>query len=170
MKYRLTALYIFLFTAICTNAQLVEVQANYNSVGDVDFIAYNNYKAPLFLNIDFADLENTTFNETLPYIKLLEPGFNNLFTLQRYLDADVPRFNYQIKYFRSNPMAHVNLDFPYLIPLAPGTNVQPFGVKNVQGFWGAGEPKGWLATGFEVKPGAGSFCGAQWNCGRGNWT
>lgn len=148
MKYRLATLFIFLFIATVTRAQLVEVQANYNSIGDVDFIAYNNYKAPLFLNIDFADLENTTFNEPLPYIKLLEPGFNTLFTLQRDLNADVPRFNYQIKYFRSNPMAKVNLDFPYLIPLAPGTEARPFDVEDVKGFWGEGEPKGWLATGF----------------------
>ena len=150
MRYRLAALFVFLFTAILADAQLVEVQANYNSIGDVDFIAYNNYKAPLFLNIDFADLENTTFNEPLPYVKLLEPGFNSLFTLQRDLDADVPRFNYQIKYFRSNPMAKVNLDFPYLIPLAPGTAVQPYNVENIKGFSGDEEPRGWLATGFNV--------------------
>ena len=153
MKYKLAALLVFLFMVTVTRAQLVEVQANYNSIGDVDFTAYNNYKAPLFLNIDFADLENTTFNEPLPYIKLLEPGFNSLFTLQRDLNADVPRFNYQIKYFRSNPMAKVNLDFPYLIPLAPGTEARPFDVEDVKGFWGETEPEGWLATGFEVSPG-----------------
>jgi murein DD-endopeptidase MepM/ murein hydrolase activator NlpD len=153
MIYRLAALFLFLFTAKFTYAQLVEVQANYNNIGDVDFIAYNNSKAPLFLNIDFADLENTTFNEPLPYIKLLEPGFNTLFTLERDLDVDVPQFHYQIKYYRSNPMAQINLDFPYLIPLAPGMDAQPLDVKNVQGFWGVTEPKGWLATGFVVKPG-----------------
>lgn len=150
---RFTILFVFLLLVQLTEAQLVEVQANYNSVGDVDFIAYNNYKAPLFLNIDFADLENTTFNEPLPYIRLLEPGFTSLFTLERDLDADVPRFNYQIKYFRSNPMAKINLDFPYLIPLAPGTDTQPFDVNSIKGFCGAKEPKGWLATGFEVKQG-----------------
>ncbi|HKI90481.1 MAG TPA: hypothetical protein VKA38_15755 [Draconibacterium sp.] len=153
MMNRFAALFIFIFFVKLSDAQLVEVQANYNSVGDVDFVAYNNYKAPLFLNIDFADLENTTFNEPLPYIKLLVPGFNSLFTLQRDLDAEVPRFNYQIKYFRSNPMAKVNLDFPYLIPLATGTEAQTFDVNNVNGFWGTEVPKGWLATGFNVAPG-----------------
>ena len=145
---------ILLFSKVLfTNAQPVEVQANYNIVGDVDFIAYNNSKAPLFLNIDFADLENTTFNEPLPYVKLLEPGFNNLFTLQRYPDADVPRFNYEIKYFRSNPMAKVDLDFPYLFPFVPGSEIQSFSVKNINGFMGDKEPKGWLATGFMVEAG-----------------
>lgn len=152
MRYTFIIFFLGLavFSAEYISAQQVEVQANYNSVGDVDFIAYNNSKAPLFLNIDFADLENTTFNEPLPYVKLLEPGFNNLFTLQRYPDAEVPRFNYQIKYFRSNPMAKIDLDFPYLFPFAPGSTVQSFNVENINGFAGTSEPRGWLATGFEV--------------------
>jgi len=143
---------IFLSFVFYSNAQLVEVQANYNGVGDVDFVAYNNTPAPLFLNVDFADLENTTFNEPLPYIKLLESGFNTLFTLQRYPDADVPRFNYQIKVFKSDPMALADLDFPYLIPFAPGKNVSVFDVKNLDGFWGNTLPESWNATGFKATP------------------
>lgn len=143
---------IFLSFVFYSNAQFVEVQANYNGVGDVDFVAYNNTPAPLFLNVDFADLENTTFNEPLPYIKLLESGFNTLFTLQRYPDADVPRFNYQIKVFKSDPMALADLDFPYLIPFAPGKNVSVFDVKNLDGFWGNTLPESWNATGFKATP------------------
>ncbi len=133
--------------------QTVEVQANYNNVGDVDFIAYNNTAVPQFIQIDFADLENTTFNETLPYVKMVVPGFNPLFTLQRDFDAGPPRFNYRIKSYRSNPVAQVNLDYPYLLPFAPGAQVAVFDVKNVSGFMGTAEPRGWLATGFMAEPG-----------------
>lgn len=148
-------LYIFLllFVPSLLNAQPAEVQANYNSAGDVDFIAYNNTAAPLFLNIDFADLENTTFNEPLPYIKMLEPGFNTLFTLFRVPDADVPRFNYQINIYKSNPWALADLDFPYLIPLAPGEEVSVTEVKSPEGFMGTTRPESWNATGFAVRPG-----------------
>lgn len=148
-------LYIFLLLIlpVIVNAQLAEVQANYNSVGDVDFIAYNNTPATLFLNIDFADLENTTFNEPLPYIKMLEPGFNTLFTLFREPDSDVPRFNYQIKIFKSNPWSLADLEFPYLIPLAPGEEVSVAEVKSLAGFLRDGEPESWNATGFMVRPG-----------------
>jgi len=142
-----------MFLIVELNAQLVEIQANYNSIGDVEFIAYNNSQTPVFLNIDFADLENTSFNETLPYIKLLDPGFNNLFILERDLDADVPRFNYEIKSFRSNPMALVNLDFPYLFPFKTGTKVSVLDVGNIVGFWGMNEPKSWNATGFKTNQG-----------------
>lgn len=141
----------FLFNEL--NAQLVEVRADYTSIGDVQFSAYNNTSAPLYLNINFADLENTTFDEPLPYVKLIEPGFNNLFMLQRRLDADVPRFNYDIKTYRSNPMAIVDLDYPYLIPLEPGKTAEVFDVKSIAGFWGNKEPKSWNVTGFTVKPG-----------------
>lgn len=142
-----------LILPVLLKAQLAEVQANYNSVGDVDFIAYNNTPAPIFLNIDFADLENTTFNEPLPYIKMLEPGFNSLFTLMREPDAGVPRFNYQIKIFKSNPWALADLEFPYLIPLAPGKEVSVDEVESLAGFIGTSEPESWNATGFTVSPG-----------------
>ena len=142
---------LFFFTA---NAQLVEVRADYNSVGDVEFVAYNNTKAPLFLNLNFANLENTTFNEPLPFIKQLEPGFNSLFMLERDLNSsEVPRFHYEIKYFRSNPMGKIDLDFPYLVPFEAGKKVESFNVKSISGFMGINEPESWSATGFKVNAG-----------------
>ena len=150
---KLFILIIFAFLVEGVSAQLVEVRADYNSIGDCIFSAINNAKTPMFLNMDFADLQNTTFYETLPYVKKLDPGFNSLFTLERYLDADVPKFNYQIKTFRSDPTSIINLDFPYLIPFEPGTKVHAKEVKSIAGFWGSGELKSWTATGFKVQPG-----------------
>ncbi len=150
---KLFILIILIFFFEITNAQLVEVQADYNSIGDCIFSAVNNAKTPMFLNIDFADLQNTTFNETLPFVKKLDPGFNSLFTLERYLDADVPRFNYQMKTFRSDPSSIVDLDFPYLIPFEPGTKVKAKEVESIAGFWGSEELKSWVAIGFHAKPG-----------------
>lgn len=150
---KLLSFVLFIFSCFSGYSQLIEVQADYNSVGDCVFSAHNNTKMPLFLNIDFADLQNTTFNETLPYIKKLTPGFNSLFTLQRDVDADVPRFNYQIKSYRSDPAANVDLDFPYLVPFAPGSKITPFDVKTIIGFLGNSEPKSWMASGFKAQPG-----------------
>lgn len=152
MRRCISIIFLLLFH-LAVQAQLAEVQADYNSTGDVVFSAFNNTPAPIFLNIDFADLENTTFNEPLPYIKMLEPGFNTLFTLFRVPDEDVPRFNYQIKVFKSNPWSIADLDFPYLIPLAPGEEIQVIDLKSLTGFMGPGEPESWNATGFAVQPG-----------------
>ena len=129
-------------------AQPVSVQADYNAVGDCLFSAYNNTKVPMFLNIDLADLENTVFTESLPYVRKLQPGFNSLFTLQRDPDADVPRFTYQVKVFRSNPVAKIDTKFPYLMPFKEGTKVEVFDVTDIDGFWGQEEPESWYATGF----------------------
>lgn len=159
IKYNV--IFILVFCVFELNAQSVEVRADYNSIGDCMFGAHNNFKTPVFLNINFADLQNTSFNEPLPYVKMLEPGYNDLFTLERDLDADVPRFNYEIKSFKSNPLADVNLDFPYLLPFAPGTKVKAFDVKNIDGFWGNETPKSWSATGFLAKPGQSVYAARQ---------
>lgn len=144
---------LVLVTILKLNAQLVDVQADYNAMGDCVFTAYNNTLAPVFLNIKFADLENTTFSEPLPYVKKLSPGFNNLFTLLRDQEADVPRFHYEIKVFRSNPIAKVDLQFPYLIPFEEGKHVKYFDVKEIDGFWGSEGLESWLAVGFYAQPG-----------------
>ena len=152
--YQIKRYFVFLFfvsSVLFCNAQLVDVRADYNSVGDCIFSATNNAKTPLFLNINFADLENTVFSETLPYVKKLEPGFNSLFTLERDLSSDVPRFNYEIKVFKSNPLPEIDLDFPYLLPFSEGEKVRVFDVAEFSGFWGNDEPKSWSATGFVVK-------------------
>jgi len=134
-------------------AQPVSVQADYNAMGDCLFSAYNNTRVPMFLNINLADLENTVFTEPLPYVKKLDPGYNSLFTLQRDPDADVPRFNYEMKVFRSNPLAQIDLKFPYLIPFAAGRTTEVFQVQNIDGFWGQEGLESWYATGFVTESG-----------------
>lgn len=151
IKFFLLLLLSLLFTKI--HAQLVEVQYDYNAIGDCIFSARNNSSAPVYLHVNFADIQNTSFHETLPYVKRLTPGFNDLFTLQRDLDADVPRFNYEVKSYRSNPMAIVDLNFPYLIPFAEKSIVRVFDVENIHGFRGDQKLDSWNATGFYTKPG-----------------
>lgn len=150
---KLFLLVVLIFIWVENNAQFVEVQYDYNNVGDCIFVAANNSKTPLYLNLIFTSLENTRFTENMPYVKKLEPGYNSLFTLLREPDLSPPFFIFEIKTFRSNPIPEINLDFPYLIPFAPGTTVKPVNVENINGFWGNDEPKSWKATGFEASPG-----------------
>ena len=151
---------ILVFSFQVNNAQLVEVQYDYNNVGDYIFRANNFSKTPLFLNLFFTNIENTTFEEPLPYVKKLDPGFTGLFTLMREVDQ-TPHFIFEIKTYKSNPVADVDLDFPYLIPFLPGTTVKPVDIKNIAGFWGDEEPKSWKVTGFAAKPGQTVYAARQ---------
>lgn len=150
-----------LLLGVNSRAQLVDVQVDYNSNGDCIFSAHNNLKTPVFLKIDFADLQNTSFPETLPYVKMMEPGFNSLFMLERYPDADVPSFNYQMKTYRSNPNSIIDLDFPYLFPFEEGSKIKAKEIKSIYGFRGVKEPKSWIASGFQAKEGEAVFAARQ---------
>ena len=138
-------------------AQAVEVRTDYTELGDCIFYAYNNTSTPLFLHLKFADLENTSFSEPLPYVKRLSPGFNALFTLLLDPNADALRFNYDIKVYHSNPLAPIDLYFPYLIPFSKGNKVKLFDVTNIDGFWGTGKLDSWTATGFYAHEGDAVF-------------
>jgi hypothetical protein len=150
--HKIPVFLILIFTFLEIKAQLVEVHYDYNNVGDYIFGAHNYAKTPLFVHLFFTNIEYTTFKETLPYVKRIDPGFTSLFTLMRETEA-TPQFLFQTKTFRSNPVADVNLDFPYLLPFAPGTMVKPVDIKNIDGFWGDEVPKSWKATGFAASPG-----------------
>ena len=153
MVNKVLFLLAFVFLALMLSAQKVEVETNFNGVGDCIFSAQNFAKTPRFLYIDFVELQNTSFTEDLPYVKKLSPGFSSLFTLERYSENELPRFDYKVRYFRSNPIADVNLDFPYLIPFKPGAKIKVFDVENIVDFWGDEIPKAWKATGFKAGSG-----------------
>jgi hypothetical protein len=159
--HKILFILIFTFAVPGTKAQPIEVQYNYNNLGDCSFGASNNAKTPLFMHLYFTNLENTRFTEPLPYVKKLEPGYTGLFTLQREMDMDPPSFIFEIETFRSNPIPNINLDFPYLIPFEPGATIQPFDVKNIDGFWGNQNPEMWRASGFIANPGEKVYAARQ---------
>ena len=134
-------------------AQLIDVQYDYNNVGDCIFGATNNTQTPLFLYFYFESLENAYFTEPMPYVKKMEPGYSSLFVLQREIDRNPPDFIFKTRSYRSNPMAIVDINFPYLIPFEPGKNVIPFDVKNIDGFWGDKPHESWKEVGFSAQPG-----------------
>ena len=151
--HRLIVLIIIIFFCSNLEAQLVEVENNIISGGDVVFGATNFSKTPVFIKVEFTELQNTIDDDIRIYYRKLAPGYNNIFNLTRRVGAGVPYFYYKIKAYRSDPVAKVDLKFPYLIPLAPGKTAKIFDVKDIAGFWGDVIPKSWFATGFVAQPG-----------------
>jgi hypothetical protein len=152
---------LFMICFAVSQSQQVQVEYNFNNVGDCTFGAHNNLSTPVYLQMWFTSLENSTFREDLPYIKKLEPGYNSLFTLARESEEEGIRFIYDIKVYRSFPGPKVDLGFPYLVPFVPGSEVKPVEIKNIDGFWGQEVPKAWRATGFYAKPGTPVFASRQ---------
>jgi hypothetical protein len=142
-------LVLMILCSIITQAQLVNVETEYNDIGDCIFTAQNNSKVPLFLYVNFADIQNATFDEPLPYVKCVQSGFNSLFMLMHLAGVDgFPTFDYDIKVFYSDPFPKINLDYPYLIPFKEGSSVNVFDVKDIVGFNREDRIDSWTATGF----------------------
>ncbi len=152
-------LFVFLFSEL--KAQLVEVVNNYTSGGDVVFGATNFSQTPVFLEVEFTELQNTVDDRKRLYLNRLAPGYNSIFTLTRAIGPGLPYFYYKVKAYRSDPVANVNLDFPYLVPLKPGTTATVFDVLNIDGFWGDKKLKSWAATGFNAQPGENIYAARQ---------
>lgn len=150
-----TTVLMLWFLAFWTSiaAQVVDVRSEYTALGDCVFSATNRAATPMFLHLKFADLENTSFSEPVPYVKKLNPGFNALFTLLLDSGAEDLRFNYDIKIYPSNPLPEIDLYFPYLIPLEKGKSISVFDVPDIAGFWGTDSPDSWVATGFYANAG-----------------
>lgn len=151
--YRFFLLILLILFCPGLKAQLVEVVNNTTSGGDVIFGATNFSKTPVFLKVEFTELQNTTDDGIRIHYNKLSPGYNSIFNLTRQVGADLPYFYYKIKAYRSDPVAKVDLAFPYLVPFPPGKKVTVFDVKDIDGFWGDKELKSWAATGFNARAG-----------------
>lgn len=136
------------------HTNLVEVQTAYDEgSGNTSYSAYNKSKVPLFLHVHFPEVSKLSFWEKQPFVKKLKPGYNSLFLLEKSRYRRVPKYYYEIKSYRSNPIAETDLDFPYLIPFEPGTTILTKKINTKDGLWVDAEPESWVTIGFYAKPG-----------------
>lgn len=95
----------------------VEVRTSYNkNTNSTLFSVYNNAPVPLFINVDFKEVSSLSFFEEQPYVKRIQPGFNDLFELKESRENGYPKYPYRVRIFPSNPLAKINTDFVYLLP------------------------------------------------------
>jgi hypothetical protein len=99
----------------------VQVSHNYDASGNAIFTADNYLPVPVYLVLNFSYLNYASFSGDLPYIKRVDPGSTQLFTIFRDPGQPSPNFNIEYKWLSSNPNPKVDLHFPYLIPAKPGT-------------------------------------------------
>lgn len=99
----------------------VQIRLSYNKARNATFFsAYNEAEYPLFVHIHFKEVSKLSFFEKQPYIKKIPHGFTNLFVLEKSHERNLPRFPFEFKVYPSNPLAVVDLNFPYLLPFCEG--------------------------------------------------
>lgn len=129
----------------------VDVRIEY-AYGNSIFSAHNNASYPVFLHVHFKEVSKLSFFEKQPYVKCLKAGFNELFVLEKSREHGLPKYDYTIRYYPSNPFAIVDLDFPYLLPFEAGTVAIPKKVLSLEGFITEYSLYGWSANGFNAQP------------------
>ncbi len=107
-------------------AEKVQIRLSYNQNRNSTFFsAYNQAEYPVFVHINFKEVSRLSFFEEQPYVKKIPPGFTDLFVLEQSHERNLPRFPFEFKVYPSNPLADVNLDFPYLLPFCEGESAVP---------------------------------------------
>jgi len=104
----------------------INVACNYDAVGDAHILATNYLPFPAYVSVDLSFIENAAFNESLPFIKRLEPGETELFVVRRELNMPSPRLGLDFKWYPANPKPEIDSKFPYLIPAGKGSTVKVF--------------------------------------------
>ena len=173
MRYIIFSILLFFVNSLLAQELRYEVEVEdlYNeSIGPVEirtaymteenstiFSAYNKTKAPVYIYLSFDEVSRLSFHEEQPFVRRLDKGLNDLFTLEQSRENGIPRFPYSVKIYKSNPLADVDLEFPYLIPLQPGKNVQVVDITSLNTLGTNKKHQAFLATGFKVSTGDAIF-------------
>lgn len=98
----------------------VRVSIDESESGVVKFVATNDTYYPFTLTVRFKRLENfTSLQGTRQAI--VSAGKNNLFDLRvKYRERDYG-YQYEFSYILGSPKIEPEMEFPYLIPIKPGT-------------------------------------------------
>ena len=137
------------------NEENVEVRTSYNAGSNSTlFSAYNKAEYPVFLHIYFNEVSRLSFHEKQPFIKKLPHGLTDLFVLDNSRERNLPRFPFKMKTYPSNPLAEINREYPYLLPLREGEVAIRRKVDNSSKELSVfPNPKEGVFYGFQVEPG-----------------
>jgi murein DD-endopeptidase MepM/ murein hydrolase activator NlpD len=134
--------------------RVVEVSYVRDRQGNYVFSGMNKAYCNYVLTIEFTTLENAKSDRPLPYQAEVKPGLNKLFTLSPEKGGDGIQVKYKSSYRKGCLHPSVNPDFTYLLPVAPGKEVQAYEIWNVTGNGaGNGQPDSSYTIRLKSKPG-----------------
>jgi len=106
-------------------AQVIEqrVEVTYekgNNPGEYSFRASNPNHCDYTVKVDVTDLAGLSASSSLPYVGVVRPGGNNLFTLKPTTPNTSGTFRYSYTYLRGRTLRSEPKPFVYLLPVATG--------------------------------------------------
>ncbi|QMU27109.1 M23 family metallopeptidase [Adhaeribacter radiodurans] len=114
----------FFYHFHCSAQKLVEVKYEADAKGNYKFTSDNRGYCNYILEVNFSNLQNLRANFRLPFVQDVQPGAKSLFTLTKMDPASPATFRYTYRYVKGCVNPKVNMDYTYLLPVAPGKEVQ----------------------------------------------
>jgi hypothetical protein len=122
--------------------RVVEVSYAQDRQGNYVFSCMNKAYCNYVLTIEFTTLQNAKSDHSLPYEAEIKPGLNKLFTLSQEKGTDGIQLKYKSSYRKGCLHPSVHPDFTYLLPVAPGKEVQAYEIWNTTGNSAGGATQG----------------------------
>ncbi|MEZ0484114.1 M23 family metallopeptidase [Fibrella aquatica] len=115
----------FCFYTLAIQAQSTEqrVEVTYvkgNTPGEYSFRATNPNPCDYTVKVDVTDLTGLSSSSSLPFVGVVRPGENSLFTLKPSSPNSNGTFRYSYTYLRGRSLRAEPKPFVYLLPVAPG--------------------------------------------------
>lgn len=120
-----------------------------------DYVFYcdNNAYCDYIVEIKFKSLVNLKINASRPFEKVVHPGTNRLFKLEKMRDNSSIDFSYSTSYRKGNIKPKIKEDIIYLLPVAEGKETSITLIDYLGSRFKEKEPKNWYALSFKMNQG-----------------
>lgn len=155
MKPLILILYfLFFYPSIPSAQQTVEVKYAADSKGNYKFSCENHGYCNYIVEVNFTYLQNLRADFKLPFTGSVQPGFSSSFTLTKENSDQPSNFRFSYRYIKGCIKPKVNMDYTYLLPVAPGKAVQSYEMEYfLKRYMNDAAPQDWYALSIKMKAG-----------------
>lgn len=145
---------LFFYHSTSSAQKLVEVKYEADSKGNYKFSCENRGYCSYMVEVSFTELQNLRADFKLPFIGDVRPGPNSLFTLTKVSPAPPSSFRFTYRYVKGCIEPKVNMSYTYLLPVAPGKEVQSHEMDYfLKRYMNDPAPQDWYAISIKMKAG-----------------
>ena len=112
--------------------RVIEVSYTQDSKGNLLFTCNNRAFCTYVLSVNFTTFQNAKADHALPYEGEVKPGMNRLFTVSQEGAGDL-QIKYTSSYQKGCLHPSITPGFTYILPIAPGKEIQVFEMNKTAG-------------------------------------